>query len=186
MPYSREELVRRVLQEGTTVKDTAAAFGVSKTTAHKWTARFRAERADGLENRSSRPHKLPSRIPEHILGRFAALRLQRWTGKRIATELGISASTVSQHLRLLKLSRLKVLEPRPAIIRYERKTSGEIIHMDIKAVRCFAKPGHRRSTVHPAGTRRGWLRRRRFRRTPCARCAGTARRSHSIWDGVTG
>ena len=35
-PYSREELVRCVLQEGTTVKDAAAAFGVSKTTAHGW------------------------------------------------------------------------------------------------------------------------------------------------------
>ncbi len=33
MPYSREKLVRRVLQEGTTVKDATAAFGVSRATA---------------------------------------------------------------------------------------------------------------------------------------------------------
>ena len=85
-PYSREELVRRVLQEGTTVRDVAAAFGVSKTTAHKWITRFRAEGADGLENRSSRPHRLHSSIPEHIFGRITALRPQRWTGKRIAAE----------------------------------------------------------------------------------------------------
>ena len=84
MPYSRKELVRRVLQEGTTVKDATAAFGVSKTIAHKWIARFRAEGTDGFENRSSRPHRLHNSIPEHILDRTAALRLQRWTGKRIA------------------------------------------------------------------------------------------------------
>ena len=62
-PYSREELVRRVLQEETTVRDAAAAFGVSKTTAHKWIARFRAEGADSFENRSSRPHRLHNSIP---------------------------------------------------------------------------------------------------------------------------
>ena len=76
-PYSREELVRCVLPEGTTVKDAAAAFGISKATAHKWIARFRAEGADGFENRSSRPHRRHSSIPEHILDRIAALRLQR-------------------------------------------------------------------------------------------------------------
>ncbi len=48
-PYSREERVRRMLQEGTTVKDASVAFGVSKTTAHKWIVRFRAEGADDLD-----------------------------------------------------------------------------------------------------------------------------------------
>ena len=159
-PYSREELVRRVLQEGTTVKDAAAAFGVSKTTAHKWIARFRAERGlMALRTDPPEPHRLHSSIPEHILDRIVALRLQRWTGKRIAAERGISASTVSHHLRLLKLSRMKDLEPPPAIIRYKRKTSDEIIHIDIKALRCFAKPGHRVTGCH-TGTvhtpRAGW------------------------------
>ena len=130
-PYSREERVCRVLQVRTTVKDAAAAFGVSKTATHKWIAHFLAERTDGIESQSSRLHKLHSSIPEHILGRIVALRLQWWTGKRIAAELGISTSTVNHHLRLLTLSRMKDFEPRPAIIRYEHKTSGEIIHMDI-------------------------------------------------------
>ena len=54
---------------------------------------------------------------------------------------------------------MKDLKPRSTIIRYERKTSGEIIHMDIKALRCFAKPGHRvtgrhTGTVHTPGA--GW------------------------------
>ena len=54
---------------------------------------------------------------------------------------------------------MKNLESRPAIIRCERKTSGAIIHMDIKALRCFVKPGHRMTgwhtgTVHTPGA--GW------------------------------
>ena len=54
---------------------------------------------------------------------------------------------------------MKDIEPRPAIIRYELETSGEIIHIDIKALRCFAKPGHRvtgshTGTVHTPGA--GW------------------------------
>ena len=51
-----------MLQGGATVKDAAAAFGISKTTAHKWVARFRAEEADGLENRSPDP---TGRTAEH-------------------------------------------------------------------------------------------------------------------------
>ena len=46
--------------------------------------------------------------------------------------------------------------------------------------------GEPRCAGHPADTRRGWLRQRRFRGAPCARCAGTARHRHSVWDCVAG
>ena len=51
--------------------------------------------------------------------------------------------TVSHRLRPLKLSRVKDTEPRPTIVCCERKTPGEIIHMDIKVPGCFVKLGHR-------------------------------------------
>ena len=101
-----------------------------------------------LRTGTPRLHRPRSSIPEHTLGQIVALRLQRWTGKRIAAERGIEAPTVSHHLRFLKLSRMKDLKLHPAIIHYERKTSGEITHMDIKALRCFAKPGHRVTGRH--------------------------------------
>ena len=37
---------------------------------------------------------------------------------------------------------MKDTRSHPAMIRCERKISGEIIHMDITALRCLAKPGH--------------------------------------------
>ena len=58
MPYSREELVRRVVEDGQTPKAAAAAFGVCPKTAAKWVARFRTESIAGLRDRFSRPHKL--------------------------------------------------------------------------------------------------------------------------------
>ena len=147
-PYSREELVRRVLQEGTTVKDVAVAFGVSKTIAHKWIAHFRAEGADGLENRSPDP---TGRV---ATSRSTPLVALQPCGSSGGPESGLQPNGGSRrppwatHLRLLKLSRMKDLRPRPAIIRYERKISGEITHMDIKALQCFAKPGHRVTGRH--------------------------------------
>jgi transposase len=57
-PHSRAELVRRVVVEGQTPTAVAAAFGVTVKTVRKWVARFQAEGVKGLQDRSSRPHRL--------------------------------------------------------------------------------------------------------------------------------
>ena len=57
-PHSRAELVRRVLEERQTRKAVAAAFGVCTKTVGKWLKRFQAEGPEGLQDRSSRPHRL--------------------------------------------------------------------------------------------------------------------------------
>ncbi len=46
--YSRERLVRQVLQEGLTLKLAAASFNVSRQTAAKWVQRYREHGAGGL------------------------------------------------------------------------------------------------------------------------------------------
>src|SRR5947208_4399161 len=48
------------------------------------------------------------------------LRRQRWTGKQIASETGVSPATVSRVLRRLGLNKLSALEPAEPIRRYER------------------------------------------------------------------
>jgi hypothetical protein len=60
------------------------------------------------------------------------LRRQRFTGKQIALELGLSAATVSRILRRLGLNRIDALEPSEPVRRYERERPGEMIHLDIK------------------------------------------------------
>ena len=142
-PHSRAELVRRVLVEGQAPMAVATAMGVTGKTVGKWVARFAAEGPAGLVDRSSRPHSLYRPTPEATAERIEALRRQRCSGKQIARETGVSRATVSRVLQRLGLSRIKDLEPATPIIRYERKTPGEMIHIDIKKLGRFDRVGHR-------------------------------------------
>ena len=98
-PQSRADVVRQVLDEGQTPKAVATPFGVCARTVRKWVARYRAEGADGLLDRSSRPHRSPRSIPAAVINRITALRRLRWTGAQIA-------ATVSRVLRRQGLARL--------------------------------------------------------------------------------
>ncbi len=139
----RAELVRRILELDQPASQVAASLGVCVKTVRKWVGRFEAEGEDGLRDRSSRPHRLHRPTPGAVVERIAALRRERWTGKRIAAELGVSPATVSRVLRRLGLSRLRDLEPAEPVRRYERKRPGELIHLDIKKLGRFKRVGHR-------------------------------------------
>jgi transposase InsO family protein len=141
-PLGRERVVREV-RSGQTPEAAARAAGVCPRTVRKWVARFKAEGIEGLRDRSSRPHRLRQLTPAAIVVRVEALRRQRWTGKQIAAELGISAATVSRILRRLGLNRIAALEPAEPIRRYERQHPGELIHIDIKKLGRFERTGHR-------------------------------------------
>ena len=142
-PRGRAEIVRRVIDQGQTPKAVATAFGVCERTVRKWVARFRAEGSQGLQDRSSRPHTLHRPTPAPVVKKIAALRRQRCTGAQIAAQLGVSTATVSRVLRRLGLNRLKALEPAEPVRRYEREHPGELIHIDIKKLGRFNRPGHR-------------------------------------------
>ena len=142
-PRGRTEIVRRVIDQGQTPKAVATAFGVCERTVRKWVRRFRAEGAEGLRDRSSRPHKLRRPTPDPVVRRIVALRRRRWSGAQIAAQLGVSTATVSRVLRRLGLNRLKALEPPQPVRRYERQNPGELIHIDIKKLGRFHRPGHR-------------------------------------------
>lgn len=141
-PLGRERVVRQVLS-GQTPEAAARAAGVCPRTARKWVARFESEGIAGLKDRSSRPHRLHRPTPAAIVEQIAALRRQRWTGKQIAAEVGVSPATVSRTLKRLGLSRLAALEPAEPVRRYERQHPGELIHIDIKKLGRFERIGHR-------------------------------------------
>ena len=75
--------------------------------------------------------------------RIVALRRQRFTGRHIAREVGVSPATVSRVLRRAGLSRLKDLEPVEPPGHYERERPGDMIHIDIKKLGRFERVGHR-------------------------------------------
>ncbi|MEE3625590.1 IS481 family transposase [Nitrospirillum sp. BR 11752] len=141
-PRGRAELVRRVLA-GDGVQAVATAFGTTAKTVRKWVERYQAMGLPGLEDRSSRPHRLRKPTPPAVVEQIIASRRQRLVGKQIAQEAGVSCSTVSRVLRAAKLSRAKDLQPQEPVIRYERKAPGELIHLDIKKLGRFEKVGHR-------------------------------------------
>jgi transposase InsO family protein len=154
-PCSRAEMVRRVLDEGQPPKAVAAAFGIDLKTVGKWVARFKAQGAAGLQDRSSRPHRLREPTPPETVEQIIALRRQRFTGQQIAQETGVSPTTVSRILRAARLSRMKDLEPPEPVIRYEREHPGELIHLDIKKLGRFEAEGHRVTGDRQAGRSRG-------------------------------
>src|SRR5215207_5835703 len=59
-PWSRLLLVERVAA-GRPAAHVAAEMGISRATAYKWLARYRAEGSIGLLDRSSRPRTCPTR-----------------------------------------------------------------------------------------------------------------------------
>jgi hypothetical protein len=101
-------------------------------TVRKWLARYRQEGLTGLHDRSSRPHRLHRPTPQAVVDRIAALRRERWTGKQIALETGVSPATDSRVLKRLGLNKLVALEPAEPVRRYECEHPGEMIHLDIK------------------------------------------------------
>ncbi len=140
--HSRAELVRRV-RAGQPPKAVATAFGVDAKTVAKWVKRFETKGPDGLADRSSRPRKLYRPTPAQTVDRVIALRRQRFCGRQIARETGVSPATVSRILRRAGLSRAKDLDPPAPVVRYQREHPGELIHLDIKKLGRFEKPGHR-------------------------------------------
>jgi transposase InsO family protein len=141
--HSREQLARKVLATGCTLKLAAASFNVSAKTAAKWVRRFLASGVDGLRDRSSRPRQLHRPTAPGLIERVEALRRQRWTGCRIAQTTGLSRATVSRILRRLKLNRIRDLEPAPVYPRYEHLAPGDLLHLDIKKLGRITRPGHR-------------------------------------------
>jgi transposase InsO family protein len=139
----REQMVRSVLEGGLSRAAAARQYNTTSKTVGKWVARFVAEGTEGLKDRSSRPASSPRQTPSATCAAVEALRRQRYPGKQIAAELGLSPATVSRVLRRLGLNKLSALEPVEPVRRYEREHPGELIHIDIKKLGRFDRVGHR-------------------------------------------
>ncbi len=139
----RALLCQRVLELGWKVQAASEAAGVSLRTAYKWLARFRSEGPAGLADRSSRPRRCPHATSIEQHQRFEQLRRQRWPLWRIARHSGYSLATISRCMKRLGLSRLSALQPPVPVVRYERQTPGELLHIDTKRLGRIQGVGHR-------------------------------------------
>ena len=142
-PASRVLLVRRVVEEGWTVRKAAEAQGLSERAAYRWLARYRAEGVAGLEDRSSRPRRIPHRTPRAEVQEIVRLRLRQMSGAEIACRTGLARSTVARWLARAGMGRLKQLAPPEPIRRYQKDHPGELLHLDIKKLGKICGVGHR-------------------------------------------
>jgi transposase InsO family protein len=142
--HGRRLLVRRVREQGMPVAHVARAMGVSRQCAHRWLARFEAKGDAGLCDRSSRPHRQPTRTSPELEAVVVAARVEHRRGQDwLGPELGVPARTVSRILRRHHMPRLSVCDPmtgevirasKTTAIRYERGRPGELVHMDVKKI----------------------------------------------------
>ena len=137
---SRVLLFQRVSEQGWSVRAASEAAGMSDRRGREWVRR--AEAAEPLTDRSSRPHSSRTTTEATQLS-ILALRRSWCTVRQIAKQVSISASTVARICRAAGLSRLRHLEPPAAPLRYEKERPGELIHVDIKRLGRFDRVGHR-------------------------------------------
>jgi transposase InsO family protein len=123
-----------IVEDGWKPSGAAKMFMVSTVTARKWAARYRAEGAAGMRDRSSRPRSCPHRTPEPVVRQIVQLRWRHRLGPvQIGGRLGIAPSTVHAVLvrcRLNHLARIDRITGEP-IRRYEHPYPGSMLHVDV-------------------------------------------------------
>lgn len=133
-PRARLRLARLIVEDSWPPSAAAKLFMVSPVTARKWAARFRAEGAEGMADRSSRPRSMPARTPLPVVKRIVKVRWRRRLGPvQIAGELGLPASTVHAVLVRCRINRLSAIDrvTGEPIRRYEHDHPGSLIHVDV-------------------------------------------------------
>ena len=144
-PLMRAEIALLLTSQKLSGRSVALAYSVSDRTVRRWLARARESGfPPRLEDRPSVPHHQPRKTSRQLEARILELRRQRRTYAQILTLLPVSKATLSRILRRHGLNRLSALEPpKPPVLRYERDHPGELLHLDIKKLGRFSRPGVR-------------------------------------------
>ncbi|WP_460843887.1 helix-turn-helix domain-containing protein, partial [Nocardioides marmoraquaticus] len=133
-PRARLALARKVVEDGYPVGYVAKMFMVSAPTARKWVHRYLAEGPAGMVDRSSRPHRSPTRTSPEVVRRIVRLRWRQRLGPvQIGGQLGVPASTVHAVLRRCRVNRLSAIDrvTGEPLRRYEHPHPGSMIHVDV-------------------------------------------------------
>lgn len=139
-PHGRRLLADRI-RSGWTITAAARAAGISRQTGSKW---WHRARAGTLVDRSSAVHRQARRHPADLVAALCARRRELRVGPHVlGWESGLARSSVYAILRREGLGRLDRLEPRPAVVRYERERPGELVHLDTKMLGRIDGLGHR-------------------------------------------
>ena len=134
-PRARLRLARLVVEDGWPIARAAERYDVSWPTARRWADRYAAMGVAGMADRSSRPHRSPTRTPAPVVRQIVGLRWRkRLSPIEIGARLGVPPSTVHAVLVRCRLNRLWHIDRRTGepIRRYEHPHAGALIHVDVK------------------------------------------------------
>jgi transposase InsO family protein len=153
--FGRLLLVQRILELGWPPALAAESLGVSRATAYKWLARYRAQGRAGLADRRSRPHRCPHALTAAQVRRVLAARRRRRQGPhRLGYHLAMPRSTVYGVLRRHGMSRLSHTDRTSGVVvRYQRERPGELVHLDVKKLGRIPDGGGHRAHGRAAATR---------------------------------
>jgi len=133
-----------LIEDGWTVAAAAESMRISRQTAHKWWRRYQQAGRAGLEDRSSRPRRCPTKTPAKVERRVVELRRRhQLSSARLAERAGVPASTLHQIWARHGVSRLSDLERQAGRVvrRIETTHPGELVHVDVKKQAKIPKGG---------------------------------------------
>ena len=139
--FARRLIVERVAA-GWPPAHVAEQLGVSRSTVYKWLRRYDEGGDAALADRSSRPIRMPQRTSKRVEQKVLAARRRRKRGAVVlAAELGLNPSTVGRILARHEVPHLSAIDPitgesvrssRRSANRYEHRTPGSLVHVDVK------------------------------------------------------
>ncbi|SDS32390.1 IS481 family transposase [Microterricola viridarii] len=134
-PRQRLRMARLIVDDRWPISQAARQFNCSWPTAKRWAERYAAMGEDGMQDRSSRPHRNPNRTPQRLVRKIVHLRWKKRLGPvAIGAKVGMPASTVHAVLTRCRLNRLSHVDKRTGEVvrRYEHDKPGAMIHVDVK------------------------------------------------------
>ena len=147
----RKQLLEQAKAEGANISALCRALGISRKTAYKWLKREREQGAEGLGDRSRRPHQSPSQTRTLVEAQVLSVRREHpvWGGRKIrrvlqnqGCESVPAASTITAILR-----RNGQMDPEEALKhqpfqRFEREQPNELWQMDFKGYFALVAGGY--------------------------------------------
>jgi len=140
----RHEFCKLACEPGSNISALCQQFQITRRTGYKWLRRYREEGADGLWDRSHRPHLSPDRTDAAVEAQVVALRLNypywgprklhRLMKDRLAKDQLPAIATVARILKrngLIETPAPKLVWP--AVGRFEHPYPNDLWQMDLKA-----------------------------------------------------
>ncbi|QJU55277.1 IS481 family transposase [Herbiconiux sp. KACC 21604] len=155
-PVQRVRLAPLIVDDGWPIAHAAVFFHVSWPTAKRWAERYELAGAAGMEDRSSRPHRVSNRTPQPLVRKIVHLRWKKRLGPvGIGAKLNMPASTVHAVLVRVRLNRLHHVDVRTGepVRRYEHDRPGSMIHVDVKKIGNIPDGGGHRFVGRQQGDR---------------------------------